>query len=89
MIVDHVLYNITNNKLFEQGCVRAEKTNHTGSVRYENTVPVKAVHLYRSPFDNIVARMHLAVHRRQRQGNDVSLFTNSREGLTCMVSIFG
>ena len=76
------LYNITNNVLFEQGCVRAEKTNHTGSIRYESTVPVKAVHLYRSPFDNIVARMHLAVHRRQRQGNDVSLFTNSREGLT-------
>jgi hypothetical protein len=76
------IYNITDNEMFEQGCVRAEMTNHTGSIRYDSTVPVKAVHLYRSPFDNIVARMHLAIHKRQRQGNDISLFTNSREGLS-------
>jgi Sulfotransferase domain len=73
-------YNITNNQLFEQGCLRTEMPNRTLPIRYDRTVPVKAVHLYRNPFDNIVARMHLAVHKRERQGVDVSLFENSRDG---------
>jgi hypothetical protein len=76
------LYNITTNEMFEQGCLRSERTNRTGSLYYDNTVPIKAVHLYRNPFDNIVARMHLAVHKRERKGDDVSTFENSRDGLT-------
>lgn len=32
-----------------------------------HVVPHKVVHLIRSPFDNIIGRMHLAVKRRQKQ----------------------
>jgi Sulfotransferase domain len=74
-------YYVPSLAAFEQGCLRAETPNQTGSVHYAASVPVKAVHLYRNPFDNIVARMHLAVHKRERQGMNVTLFTNSREGL--------
>lgn len=74
-------YFVPSLSAFEQGCLRAESPNQTGSVHYNASVPVKAVHLYRNPFDNIVARMHLAIHKRERQGMNVTLFTNSREGL--------
>lgn len=73
-------YVVPSLLAFEQGCLRTEAPNHSGSIYYDASVPMKAVHLYRNPFDNIVARMHLAVRRRERQGMNVTLFTNSREG---------
>jgi hypothetical protein len=66
---------------FEQGCLRVDFPNQTSSsLRYDESVPIRAVHLYRNPFDNLVARMHLAIHRRERQGKNVSSFENSRDG---------
>jgi len=45
--------------------------------------PEKAVHLFRNPLDNLVARMHLGAKRRAQLGlmNDTSAFRDSRSGL--------
>jgi hypothetical protein len=78
---------IVTDKDFEQGCLRAESPtpNHGYvSTHYDSSVPVKAVHIIRNPFDNIVARMHLAVKRRERIGwapEQVAAFESSKDGL--------
>jgi hypothetical protein len=67
---------------FERGCLRVD-VNDTKDKHYDSSVPVKAVHLLRSPFDNIVARMHLAIRRKKRLGwsdEQVSVFENSKDG---------
>lgn len=71
------------DKVFEQGCLRSEMPGQ-GDVHYASSVPVKAVHLFRNPFDNIVARMHLAVKRREKLGRTsehLPALENSKEGL--------
>jgi hypothetical protein len=74
-------YVVPRLLVFEQGCLHAESPNQTGSVHYDASVPVKVVHLYHNPFDNIVARMHLATQKREHQGMNVTRCTNSHEGL--------
>lgn len=69
---------------FEQGCLRVELPNRGGDVHYDSSIPVKIVHLFRSPFDNIVARMHLAVKKREKMGwsaDQLATFENTKEGL--------
>jgi hypothetical protein len=62
---------VLDTHVFEQGCLSGKKKNNdTGSVvptTYAPTVPVKAVHLIRSPFDNVVSRMHLELRRHKRE----------------------
>jgi hypothetical protein len=52
---------------------------------YEAEIPKRAVHLVRSPFDNLVGRFHLSVKRqRTRTGVDAELlsnFSDTAEGL--------
>jgi len=73
---------------FEKECRTARKYNITTGryykVVYNSSVPKRAVHLLRNPFDNLVARLHLAVKRRHDLGwteEQLSPFSNSREGL--------
>jgi hypothetical protein len=65
---------------FERGCRRSSITNAEGkkvSLHYEASVPKKAIHLFRSPFDNIVARFHLSL----KQNKDFSAqFSPTKEG---------
>lgn len=51
-------------------------------VMYEESVPKRAVHLFRNPFDNIVARLHLEQKRWNRTENDKNLavFNASKVG---------
>lgn len=47
---------------------------------YDESVPVKAVHLIRDPFDNLVARLHLHI-RQLTDTNELAKFTDDRQGL--------
>lgn len=78
-------YVMSNTTAFEEGCLSGSKKDGevVTDTTYSVTVPVKAVHLIRSPFDNIVSRMHLGVKRRRRQGwneEDLAKFMNGKDG---------
>lgn len=62
-------YILTANA-FEMGCRTVDMNENGAMVRttYNSSVVTKAVHLIRNPFDNIVARMHLALERRKQAG---------------------
>ena len=47
-------------------------------VSYPATIPEKAVHLIRNPFDNIVSRLHLLINTNHRK--NYTAFKNGREG---------
>jgi hypothetical protein len=60
-----------STQAFQDACCRGERmlfpNNGTRTkTSYSVSVVRKAVHLIRNPFDNIVARLHLAVKRRKR-----------------------
>ena len=72
---------------FERGCRTGEKLGENGEQRvkavYSSDIPKKAVHLIRNPFDNLIARLHLAVKRRKKLGwteEQLASFTHSRDG---------
>jgi hypothetical protein len=72
---------IHSQKRFEEGCRSAEYTKNGEKVEtvYAASVPEKAVHLFRSPFDNLVARMHL--HARNHVDTETAgRFNNTRAG---------
>jgi Sulfotransferase domain len=78
------VYVASTERKFEDGCLRSELPNHGGDGMYKASIPQKAVHLFRNPFDNIVARMHLAVKKREKMGwspEQLASFGNSKEGL--------
>jgi hypothetical protein len=64
---------------FEEACLTGHKHDESGGifVTYDRSVPRKAVHLIRNPFDNIVGRMHLSTKRRDTD----DLYTTTPEGL--------
>lgn len=67
---------------FQTACLSGHM-NDDGRVRdvkYHSNVPSSAVHLIRSPFDNLVARMHLATKKR-RQDIGWDSVGNSVEGI--------
>lgn len=52
-------------------------------VEYSPTIPSKIVHLIRNPFDNLVARLHMGVNKREKRGEDkeeLAKFSSSKEG---------
>ena len=49
---------------FELACRTGTSSNAT--VTYDASIPRKAVHSIRNPFDNLVARMHLAIKRSKK-----------------------
>jgi hypothetical protein len=74
---------------FLRGCATGhrlvnETTTERVSTTYEASVVTRAVHLFRDPFDNLVARMHLAVKRRRDDlgwtEEQLGKFAHSREG---------
>jgi Sulfotransferase domain len=73
---------------FEAGCGRSERIRVKGVITnppYPSSVPKKVVHLIRSPWDNIVSRMHHGIFRRRTYLNwteeQLAPFQNSREGV--------
>lgn len=73
---------------FEAGCGRAERVIVRGVIVnsfYSSSRPTKAVHLIRSPWDNIVSRMHHGIYRRRTFLNwseeQLAPFQNSLEGV--------
>jgi hypothetical protein len=61
-------YVLTVEK-FQEKCTLGHKPvgDDAELVTYSADVPEKAVHLLRDPFDNIVARLHLALKKRERE----------------------
>jgi hypothetical protein len=68
-------YVFTNTSRFLQSCLSGERDyvseldERPASLirtRYAPTLPQRAVHLVRNPFDNIVSRFHLSVKRQRR-----------------------
>lgn len=81
-------YYVHTVESFLEGCLSGQKNDGNGSAvvktKYDESVPRRAIHLIRSPFDNIVARMHLAVRTQiMPQGSDLpaEIFSNTRKGL--------
>jgi Sulfotransferase domain len=78
------VYVAATPEVFAAGCLRSELPNHGGDAQYDASIPTKAVHLFRSPFDNIVARMHLAVKKREKAGwtpAQLAAFGSTKDGL--------
>jgi hypothetical protein len=74
---------------FEKGCTQGHAQDG-GLITYAPTVPEKAVHLIRDPFDNIVARMHLSIKKRLREGEwsaEEATAAKSKEGFQSWCSI--
>ncbi|GKY99029.1 hypothetical protein MPSEU_000858600 [Mayamaea pseudoterrestris] len=71
---------------FMAGCVSGTRLVNEvkEAVTYSSDLPKKAVHLIRSPFDNIVARMHLGIEKRRQGGwseSSLAQFNDTSAGL--------
>jgi hypothetical protein len=71
---------------FEVGCASGKRWVNGAMefVTYSSSVPKKAIHLIRSPFDNIVARMHLGIAKRRKGGwaeIELAEFNDTQAGL--------
>jgi len=72
---------------FEKGCRTTHKRIGGGGdirVEYPSWLVDRIVHLFRSPFDNIVARKHLGIQKRRQRGVSeeiLSTFTDTKEGV--------
>ena len=81
------VFVVNSTEAFLQGCLTGERmVNETRTqFTYDASLVSRAIHLFRDPFDNLVARMHLAVKRRRDKLNwseeDLARFSHSREGL--------
>jgi hypothetical protein len=78
----------TNITDFEAGCGRSERVivqRRVINAPYPSSIPVKVVHLIRSPWDNIVSRMHHGIYRRRTYLNwteqELAPFQNSIQGV--------
>ncbi|GKY99789.1 hypothetical protein MPSEU_000932700 [Mayamaea pseudoterrestris] len=73
-------------RAFQMGCVSTKRNENGVFVvhKYNETIPKKAVHVFRNPFDNMVARMHLGVKDRRMAGFPSSLlntFNDTEAGI--------
>lgn len=71
---------------FEKGC--RTSTHIVGGTAvastYNSSVIHRVVHLFRNPYDNLVARMHLGVEKRAREGwkvEELARFSNTPQGV--------
>ncbi len=75
-------YYYASEEEFLQGCLTGKKHVDGGSeiVTYASSIPKRAVHLIRNPFDNLVGRMHLYNKHNDRHDSH-SHYDTSIEGL--------
>ena len=73
---------------FDESC-RTGQRNDNGTkttVTYSSSIPKKAIHLIRNPFDNLVGRMHLAAKVKSKRPNEskelISKLTSDQQGLS-------
>jgi hypothetical protein len=76
---------IMNAQNFSVWCASGEDVPALNLTRtnYTTSLPSKAVHLFRHPMDNLVARMHRGKIKRRQQGwreDKLSLFNDTRHG---------
>jgi len=78
---------IQNETEFEQSCCLGNRRDDgkLRAVTYSSTIPKSAVHLIRSPFDNIVARLHYEQKKWRKSSKNhhaemLSNFTNDKQG---------
>mmetsp|Transcript_5351 Transcript_5351/g.7714 ORF Transcript_5351/g.7714 Transcript_5351/m.7714 type:complete len:345 (+) Transcript_5351:84-1118(+) len=64
---------LESQRTFQRACVRGNLNNHSAEVHYSAEIVRRAVHLFRNPLDNIVARFHLS----RAHGNDKKFENNS------------
>jgi hypothetical protein len=71
---------------FDAACRTAKIRNDRGdteTLTYNASIPTRALHLFRSPFDNLVGRFHLSQELRKSRGETTGVgYSNSRDGLT-------
>jgi hypothetical protein len=54
---------ILSQAQFQQDCCTGSALGVKNALQYDSSVPSKAIHLFRNPFDNLVARFHLHLKR--------------------------
>lgn len=78
-------YYIPSTDDFLTSCLSGhahDEFNEMTTTTYSSSIPKRAVHLVRSPFDNVVGRFHLSIKRFRQRGQDVSAYTNDAQGLS-------
>jgi hypothetical protein len=78
---------------FEKGCATGMKDidGESAQVSYSSALPRKVVHLFRNPFDNLVARIRFGVKKRRREGqseDELIQFQSSKEGMKAWCNNF-
>lgn len=68
---------------FQRGCLSGFKSVNGKHIKtsYEATVPSRAVHLIRNPFDNIVARVHWALRLNKTTDPDFDLWCHEMDSM--------
>jgi hypothetical protein len=78
---------------FEKGCATGMKDidGESAQVSYSSALPRKVVHLFRNPFDNLVARFRFGVKKRRNAGqpeDELIQFQSSKEGMQAWCNTF-
>ena len=77
---------ISSTEHFLNGCLTGDRLVDQTRTRftYDASLVTRAIHLFRDPFDNLIARMHLAVKRRRDKlgwsEEELASFSHSRKG---------
>ena len=73
---------------FDVSCRTGQRKDNSTktTVTYSSSIPKKAIHLIRNPFDNLVGRMQLAAQIKSRRADEsrvlINRLTNDQQGLS-------